>query len=156
MDNDFIIPLDLCHAGQMSKTAQRALVLHVLYTYEQHEHQKTLGAIFYDYAKAFQCIIEDDDLVFKHAKGTIDFISQADLIIIENLKNWSIDRLSILTRSILRYALWELIIEKTDLALVVNESVELAKGFAEEDSYRLINGILDNVSKRLDQKNKVL
>lgn len=148
MIDDTKIIQTICHSNSLSKSAQRALVLHILYTIEMHEYVKSLESIIYDYARAFACSIEESDTVFYHSRGIINFKDQADVIIESLLQNWKIDRLSIITKLILRYALWELISEKQDAALIINESVELAKGFGEEDSYRLINGLMDNASKQ--------
>ncbi len=58
-------------------------------------------------------------------------------------KNWSIDRINIVNMSILKLALYELIYEKdTPGPVVINEALELAKRYSDEESAKFINGIL--------------
>jgi N utilization substance protein B len=65
------------------------------------------------------------------------------------LANWRVDRVSVCTKLILLFGIWELKNTDTDTRIVINEAIELAKCFAEEDSYRFVNGILDSISKDL-------
>jgi N utilization substance protein B len=63
------------------------------------------------------------------------------------LANWRSERVSVCTKLILLFAIWELKYTETDARIIINEAIELAKCFAEEDAYRFVNGILDPVSK---------
>ena len=75
-----------------------------------------------------------------------DDIEKIDSYIIKHLKNWTIDRLYKVDRSILRVAVYELIIEQsTPKEIVANEAVNMAKKFGSEDSSRLINGIIGTI-----------
>ena len=65
------------------------------------------------------------------------------------LANRRIDRLGCVTLLILRMGLWELLYTKTPVNIVINEAVELAKSFAEKDSYRFVNGILDQLANKI-------
>lgn len=64
-------------------------------------------------------------------------------VINHHLKNWRFDRLGKLEQSILLLALSELEQGIQEKAIIVNEAVELAKEFCDDESYRLINGVLD-------------
>lgn len=79
--------------------------------------------------------------------GTISDAVQLDSIIEAHLKNWKLNRLSQIDRSILRLATYELLNEK-DLtaAVIIDEAVELAKSFGTADSPSFINGILDAIA----------
>ena len=63
------------------------------------------------------------------------------------LANWRLDRISISSLLIIRLGVWELTNTTTDTRIVINEAIELAKCFAEDDAYRLINGLLDRFAK---------
>ena len=52
-----------------------------------------------------------------------------------------------LPKLILRLALWELLHTDTDPVVIINEAVELAQCFAEQDAYKFINGVLDSYRK---------
>ena len=45
----------------------------------------------------------------------------------------------------MRYAIWEMLYTTTPHSIVINEAIELAKCFAEQDSYKFVNGILDKI-----------
>ena len=76
-----------------------------------------------------------------------------DEIIQKFLENWRLSRLGLCTRLILRMGVWELVFTDAPSSVIINESIELAKDFAEKDAYKFINGILDQVAeKREDLK----
>ena len=84
------------------------------------------------------------ELVF----GTLDFGTDADAVIAPLLQGWTIERLPLVDRLILRMALYELKRRSdTPHAVVINEAVELAKKYSTEDSGRFVNGVLANASK---------
>ncbi|MGL6196988.1 MAG: transcription antitermination factor NusB [Thermoguttaceae bacterium] len=63
---------------------------------------------------------------------------------IESLShNWTISRMSITDRNILRLAVCELKYCDTPRPVVINEAIELAKKFGTKDSASFINGVLD-------------
>jgi N utilization substance protein B len=59
------------------------------------------------------------------------------------LDNWKFERVGCVTRIILRMSIWELVHTQLDYSIVINEAIELAKGYAESDAHKFINGILD-------------
>ncbi len=67
-----------------------------------------------------------------------------DNIIDELSKDWSIQRISLVDKNILRISLYELLSGKEELSerIIINEAVELAKKFGGQKSYRFVNGIL--------------
>jgi N utilization substance protein B len=58
-------------------------------------------------------------------------------------KNWSLARMSVTDRNILRLALYEMLYVKTPKPVVINEAIELAKHFGAAESPAFVNGILD-------------
>ena len=84
-------------------------------------------------------------------KGTITCHEKLDARII-NLLDRPIEELDTIERAILHIGCYELE-HHNDIQWksVINESVELAKIFGAEDSYKYINGILDKVAKELRQ-----
>lgn len=62
-------------------------------------------------------------------------------------KDWKIDRLSRTTLSILRLAIYEILIsQETPVSVAINEAVELAKKYSTPQEAAYINGILATVS----------
>lgn len=79
-------------------------------------------------------------------QGILTNQTALDQLITRYLKQgWSLSRISILERSILRLAGYELQYERlTPPKVVINEAIELAKQFGDDESKRFINGILGN------------
>ncbi len=70
-------------------------------------------------------------------------IEAIDNKISDNLKGWSMDRISKVNLSILRLALCEILyIEDIPYQVSINEAVELAKKYGDDDSPAFINGVL--------------
>ena len=80
------------------------------------------------------------------AEGVEKSRDDIDRIIEAASKNWSLDRLNLVDKSILRVAIYELQHEKrTPRSVVINEAVELAKKYSGDDSSSFINGVLDKI-----------
>lgn len=67
-------------------------------------------------------------------------------------ENWTVERMPILDRTILRVAMYEMLhVEDVPISVSINEAVELAKEFGGEDeSPRFVNGMLGRVAKQLE------
>ncbi|MBI5409217.1 MAG: transcription antitermination factor NusB [Nitrospirae bacterium] len=74
-------------------------------------------------------------------------LAEIDKLIKKAAENWSIERMAIIDRNILRAATCELIYRK-DIppSVVMNEALEIAKKYSTEDSAPFINGILDRIA----------
>jgi N utilization substance protein B len=58
------------------------------------------------------------------------------------------DRLSVVDRNVLRIAVFELLyLEDIPSAVTINEAIEIAKQFGDDESGGFVNGILDGLSK---------
>ncbi|MBP3580361.1 MAG: transcription antitermination factor NusB [Clostridia bacterium] len=87
--------------------------------------------------------LRQDDYFTKAYFGVVSNIDELDEIIASCSKKWSSKRISRVSKSILRLALYEIIYMKDIPCQVsVNEAVELAKKFDSEESYTFVNGIL--------------
>lgn len=86
-----------------------------------------------------------EDLV----KGTTQHLAQIDTLVSSYAKNWTISRMSAVDRSILRMAAYEIVFskEKTPIAAIIDEAIELAKKYSTENSSKFINGLLDQLKK---------
>ncbi|HBN95126.1 MAG TPA: transcription antitermination factor NusB [Firmicutes bacterium] len=61
-------------------------------------------------------------------------------------KAWEVHRLGFIDRSILRLAIYEIVfMDEIPVGVAVNEAVELAKEFGDDESPRFINGLLGTV-----------
>lgn len=65
---------------------------------------------------------------------------------------WQLGRLPRIDRDILRIAVAEIIYLEVPEKVAIDESVELAKRYSDEDGFRFINGVLRRLSDRLKQQ----
>lgn len=65
--------------------------------------------------------------------------------------HWKLDRMSAVDRNILRLGVLELVVlsDRVPRKVAINEAVEIAKKFGNEDSSAFVNGILDRVANAL-------
>lgn len=99
--------------------------------------------------KGISAAIEALSFIRRSVYGVYDHVEAIDALIDKHAKNWRMARMHSTDRSILRLAAYELCFsdDHKDAALVINEAVELAKVYGEDDSYKFINAILDAVYK---------
>jgi len=118
----------------------RELAMQTLYSVEVGKH---------DPADAIEAAVKEStnseqrafvrDLVL----GTIEHVAETDAQIAPLLQGWTLDRLPLLDRIVLRMSFYELKFRpETPPAVVINEAVELVKKFSTEDSGRFVNGVL--------------
>lgn len=118
---------------------------------------------FYE-ALAIENAVEEDTKVPQRrltyiqdaVKGTREHLTEIDELLKAHLKKgWALTRLSTADRNILRLAIYEMLFaeKKLSAGIIINEAVELAKKYGEDDSRRFINGILDAIGKE-EQKRR--
>jgi len=85
--------------------------------------------------------------------GVCEKKERLDRLISQASRNWRIDRMARLDRSILRLAAFEIMfIPEIPARVSLDEAVEIGKKFGSEDSGRYINGVLDNIYNKLIKK----
>jgi N utilization substance protein B len=80
-------------------------------------------------------------------RGTLEHGPEIDAAIEAVAQHWRMDRMARVDRNILRLATYELLHSRVDARIVINEAVELAKGFGTEESGSFVNGVLDRVAE---------
>ena len=95
-----------------------------------------------------------DDMVFKMAlewaKGTWENLVKCDSMIKAAAIKWDLSRLSMVDRSILRLATYQLeFCDDIPNKVVINEAIEIAKKYSGDQSPRFVNGVLDAVLKNI-------
>lgn len=96
----------------------------------------------------------DDDCTFVTAliEGAVAHQDLIDELIVKAAPEWPIDQISVVDKSILRLAVYELIYElDTPAKVTINEAVELAKTFGGDNTSRFVNGVLGTVYRESDR-----
>ena len=81
--------------------------------------------------------------------GVSQHRAEIDRLIESYARRWSISRMPVVDRTVLRVATFELAHEDTSAAVVINEAVELAKSLSTEDSGRYVNGVLESIRRHV-------
>jgi N utilization substance protein B len=82
-------------------------------------------------------------------RGTLNSLALIDILIDKISTKWKLARMDAIDRAILRLATFELTQRQhVAPAIVINEAVELAKRYGNEQSPQFINGILDAIKSR--------
>ena len=88
----------------------------------------------------------EKEYVEKVVRGVKDKLEEIDSIILNNLKNWSIDRIAKIDLAILRVAIYEIkYMDDIPEKVSANEAVELAKTYGNNDSKSFVNGLIAKV-----------
>jgi N utilization substance protein B len=75
--------------------------------------------------------------------GTVENLEMLDKEIEAHLTDWDYDGIGKVEKAIMRLGAYEILVAKTDKAIIINEAVELAKKLADEKSPQFINAVLD-------------
>jgi transcription antitermination protein NusB len=125
----------------MSRKLAREIAMNVLYQMAIHEDFASNS--FENYIN--ENMTESDDLRYVHSvvNAFADNRETIDIAIGKYLKGWTFDRLAKLDVSILRLATTEIFfIEEVSTAVAINEAVNLAKRFSDDETPGFVNGVL--------------
>lgn len=83
--------------------------------------------------------------------GTKQNQGKIDGLIAQSAEHWDLDRMAAVDRNILRAAVYELLWHpEVPPKVTINEAIEIAKKFGNDDSGPFVNGILDAVRAKLE------
>ena len=89
---------------------------------------------------------EDEELV-NFARSLLGGVrrnrGELDALLSETADNWSLARMAVTDRNVLRLGAYEILYTETPDRVAINEAVELAKRFGARQSPQFVNGILD-------------
>jgi len=80
--------------------------------------------------------------------------SDLDATLDDAMEGWKLKRLARVDRDILRIALTEILHLKLDKRIAIDEAVEIAKRYSDDDGYRFINGVMRRVTDQLKKQSK--
>lgn len=136
----------------------RELTLKFLYQYDVYREQNKDLNNFEEQLDGFlitQEEINDDeikDFFIVLAKGVCENIDSIDEIISKYSDNWKVSRISRIDRNILRIAIYEMLnLSNIPHPVTINEAVDIAKKYGNNESGSFINGIVDRVRISLEK-----
>lgn len=87
------------------------------------------------------------------ATGVESHLDEIDAVVGDVSEHWSVSRMPLVDRNILRVATFELLhADDVPPSVAINEAVELAKVYGGEDSSKFINGVLGKVAERRESR----
>ena len=126
----------------------REIALQVLYQLDLG--QGDTRDVFDLYWENFQPSQKAREFCQRLIEGVRRSLDQIDPLIEENSENWTLKRMAVVDRNILRLAIFELLhCPDIPFKVTFNEAIELAKKFGADDSGAFINGILDKIHSLL-------
>ena len=76
--------------------------------------------------------------------------TEIDGLIEAHAQNWRLERMGVVDRNLLRAGVAELLgWPNTPAAIVINETLEIARRYAAPESVQFLNGVLDAISKAI-------
>ena len=95
-------------------------------------------------------VLAPDPFVVDVVSGVEKNQDEADALIRQFSKGWSLERMPVIDRTLLRMAIYELG-HRPDVptGAVISEAVELAKRYSTDDSGKFVNGMLSRIAKEL-------
>ena len=95
--------------------------------------------------------LDEKEFVNQTVTGVMQNLKEIDKIIDQYTPEWPIGQLTVIDRTILRIAVYELQFSKGEIPpkVAINEAIELAKNFGGPSSGRFVNGVLGAIFKQM-------
>ena len=142
--------------GKEPRHRAREAAVQMLYQWEVgRSPMPDVRQLFWEHDQPSTGSLEDAARAFaeKLATGVADTVATLDPVIVEAAEHWRIERMNVIDRLILRLAVYEFLHEPaTPSRVIINEALELARTFSNDDSVRFVNGILDAIRRRLERE----
>ncbi|HXM45274.1 MAG TPA: transcription antitermination factor NusB [Bryobacteraceae bacterium] len=132
------------------KSRQRAL--QILYLWDaRRQPVEEATAAYYDtlYSEESRTKPLPDAFVDRLVTGAVQHVEELDRRITQHAEHWRIERMPSVDRNILRLAVYEMVHSDTPAAVVIDEALELARRYSNEESVQFVNGVLDAVHRDL-------
>ena len=128
----------------LTRTDLRKNIMTILYQINVYKTNK----ISYDIDDVIKEVNPiDNEFVKDMVYGVDTKTLELDEIANKHLNKWTIDRLGNTDQAILRMGIFEILYMDTPDIVAINEAVELAKNYSDDDVKNMINAVLDNVYK---------
>ncbi len=130
----------------MTRREARIMAMQILYTSDFNKISIEDALKFYDETK-----VESSALEF--VNGVFDHLDRIDTIISSSLVNYTIDRLNLVDKAIIRLATYELL-NGTDKRIVINEALDITKEFSDQGDHKAAsfnNRLLERICKNIEE-----
>ena len=127
------------------RTQAREAALQILY--KQDLNPETLETLLASFWEMNPSVSEVREYAERLIKGVFENLAAIDPVISKYAEHWELHRMAIVDRNILRLSTYELLyVEEIPPKVAINEAVNLAKKFSQEESGKFVNGVLDKIN----------
>ncbi|MBH0198556.1 MAG: transcription antitermination factor NusB [Nitrospira sp.] len=126
-----------------SRHQAREKAMQILFQYDIHGKP---GLWLDEFWKPLQ--VDEDTKAFAEqiVAGVLQRKAEIDAVLAKYATNWKVSRMPIVDRNILRAGLYEFFwMDDVPAKVTLDEAVELAKSFGDEEASKFVNGVLDKV-----------
>lgn len=127
----------------MAKTRSelREKIMIILYQWDLFKHNGEIDEIIKNNLEV------DNDFVRDIVYGVVTHQNEIDELANKYMNDWTIDRIEKTGAAILRMAIFEIKYTDTPEIVVINEAIELAKKYSDDNVKNIINAVLDKIIK---------
>ncbi len=137
--------------AKVTRQEARELLFGLLFETEFHEGKNP--AVIYDLACEERQIPADNKYIRETFFGIISKSEIVDAAISKYSKGWRADRLSKVSRSIIRIAAYEMLfVEDIPMNVSISQAVELSVKYGEDRAKQFVNGVLSGMFKDISAK----
>jgi len=127
---------------QLNRSELRKKIMTILYQISVYTNNK----MKFNIEEMIKEVVElDNEFVKDVVFGVITNEKEIEEIANKYLDGWAIDRLGNTDKAILQIGIYELLYTKTPEIVCINEAIELAKLYSDDNVRKMINGVLDKV-----------
>jgi len=126
----------------LNRSELRKIIMTILYqtiVYDKNKMKYNLEEVIKENLEI------DNEFVKDMVYGVTTYQNELDTLANKHLKNWTIDRLGNTDIAILRMGIYELLYTDTPHIVAINEAVELAKMYSDDEVVKMINAVLDKI-----------
>jgi N utilization substance protein B len=124
------------------RSRAREIVLQVLYEDDQNPDRSPEAADQFLVSR-----LAGDEELIDFARSLVAGVrkhkAEIDRLLIERADNWTLERMAVTDRNLLRMGAFEMLHGGTPERVAINEAVELAKRYGAKHSPNFVNGVLD-------------
>ena len=136
-----------------SRRRSRQRALQILYLWDaRRQPVEEATAAYFDtlYSEESRSKPQRDAFLDGLVTGAVEHVEELDRRITQHAEHWRIERMPSVDRNVLRLAVYEMTHSDTPAAVVIDEALELARRYSNEESVQFVNGVLDAARREIE------
>ena len=127
------------------RTRARECALQILYQLDMMKEE--LDPVLSSFWELYPAPDEVREFAERLVRGTTEHLERIDQTIERYAENWHLTRMAAVDRNILRFATFELLfMDEVPPKVTINEAVNIAKKYSQDEAGKFVNGILDKIN----------